>query len=385
MSRLRRIDLVWLDRFAAAALVVDQVLESMLAHAVPHRWVTAVVSSLFAAPVAVRRRWPVGAAVGVAAVGLIGAPLHAYVFRLPSGSLAFAPILTSYGLGAWLELRRSVFGVTLAGGLLLAATVLAGALEPHSGVGGAINAAGALPFEVVIPWVLGRVVRERQRRAEAFAALELQAERERNQREQAAIAEERAVIGRELQDIIAHSVSVMVVQAGGARRQLTRHPDDARASIVTVERTGRETLAEMRRLLGVLRRDDDPRALSPQPGLEQLPELAAETRRRGLACEVHAEAIGALTPGVDLVAYRVIEAALSSAEDGGAQCVEVMVARSSGSLRIEVSTDAASDGFLDRFGAIRERVALYDGQLDVVTTGGPVIRCRLPTEAAGAA
>jgi signal transduction histidine kinase len=385
VSRLRRIDFVWADRFAAAALVVDQVLESMLAHAVPHRWVTAVVSSLFAAPVAVRRRWPVGAAVGVAAVELIGAPLHAYVFRLPSGSLAFAPILTSYGLGAWLELRRSVFGVTLAGGLLLAATVLADALEPHSGVGGAINAAGALPFEVVIPWVLGRVVRERQRRAEAFAALELQAERERNQQEQAAIAEERAVIGRELQDIIAHSVSVMVVQAGGARRQLTRHPDDARASIVTVERTGRETLAEMRRLLGVLRRDDDPRALSPQPGLEQLSELAATIQGRGLACEVHAEAIGALTPGVDLVAYRVIEAALTSAEDAGAQRAEVIVARLPGSLKIDVSTDAASDGFLDRFAAIRERVALYDGQLDVVTTGGPVIRCRLPTEAAGPA
>jgi signal transduction histidine kinase len=383
VSRLRRIDLVWVDRFAAAALEVDQVLESMLAHAVPHRWVTAVVSSLFAAPVAVRRRWPVGAAVGVGAVGLIGAPLHAYVFRLPSGSLAFAPILTSYGIGAWVELRRSAIGVTLAGGLLLAATVLAGALEPHSGVGAAINAAGALPFEVVIPWVLGRVVRERQRRAEAFAALELQAERERDQRERAAIAEERAVIGRELQDIIAHSVSVMVVQAGGARRQLTRHPDDARASIVTVEQTGRETLAEMRRLLGVLRRDDDPRALSPQPGLEQLSELAAATCGRGLACEVRAEAIGALTPGVDLVAYRVIEAALSSAEDGGAQCAEVVVARSPGSLRIEVSTDAVLDRFLDRFAAIRERVALYDGQLEVVTTGGPVIRCRLPTEAAG--
>lgn len=383
MSRLHRIDLVWADRFAATALIVDQVLESGLTHGIPHRWATAIVSSLLVAPIAVRRCWPVGAAVAIAAVGLVGAFLHAYVFRLPSGSLVFAPILTGYGIGAWVGLRRSAIGVTLAGGLFLAATVLAGVLEPHSGVGGATSAAGALPFVIVIPWVLGRVVRERQRRADALAALELQAERERSQRERAAIAEERAVIGRELEDIIAHSVSVMVVQAGGARRQLTHHPDDARASIVTIERTGRETLAEMRRLLGVLRRDDDPRALSPQPGLEQLSELAAATRGRGLACEVHAEAIGALTPGVDLVAYRVIEAALSSAEHGAARCAEVRVARSPGSLTIEVTMDASSDGFVDRFAAIRERVALYDGQLDVVTAGSPVIRCRLPTEPAG--
>ena len=112
----------------------------MLAHGIPHRCVTAVVSSLFAAPLARAPPLAGGAAVGVAAVELIGAPLHAYVFRLPSGSLAFAPILTSYGLGAWLELRRSVLGVTLASGLLAGRHLLADALEPHSGVAGAINA-----------------------------------------------------------------------------------------------------------------------------------------------------------------------------------------------------------------------------------------------------
>ena len=89
------------------------------------------------------------------------------------------------------------------------------------------------------------------------------------------------MIGRELQDIIAHSVSVMVVQAGGARRLLVAEPERARESILTVEQTGREALAEMRRLLGVLRRDDDPRALTPQPGLAQLDELTEQMYSRG--------------------------------------------------------------------------------------------------------
>ena len=90
-------------------------------------------------------------------------------------------------------------------------------------------------------------------------------------REAAAIAGERARIGCELQDIIAHSVSAMVVQAGGARLLLRSEPDRARESILNVEETGREALADMRRLLGMLRKDDDPRALSPQPGLEPAP------------------------------------------------------------------------------------------------------------------
>jgi len=95
----------------------------------------------------------------------------------------------------------------------------------------------------------------------------------RSARERAAIANERLTIGRELQDIIAHSVSVMVVQAGGARRSLQSEPDRAREAILNVEQTGREALAEMRRLLGLLRKDDDPQALSPQRASSSYPSL----------------------------------------------------------------------------------------------------------------
>src|SRR6202043_1497050 len=89
----------------------------------------------------------------------------------------------------------------------------------------------------------------------------------------AAVAEERARIGTELRDIIAHSVSAMVVQAGGARMLLRRDPDRARDGIISIEETGREALGDLRRLLGILRKDDDPRALSPQPGLGQIGSL----------------------------------------------------------------------------------------------------------------
>jgi signal transduction histidine kinase len=110
-----------------------------------------------------------------------------------------------------------------------------------------------------------------------------------DERESAAIAEERARIGGELQDIIAHSVSVMIIQAGGARLLVRSDPERARDSILNVEQTGRETLADLHRLLGMLRKDDDPRALAPQPGLNQLAALIDSIRDTGVECELRAE------------------------------------------------------------------------------------------------
>jgi signal transduction histidine kinase len=230
-------------------------------------------------------------------------------------------------------------------------------------------------------------VRERHRRAEAFAALAAQVDAERAERERAAIAEERVVIGRELQDIIAHSVSMMVVQAGGARRLLIAQPERARESIQTVEQTGREALAEMRRLLGVLRRDEDPRALTPQPGLDQLSELGDLHRARGLDCEIRLEETGALTPGVDLVGYRVIEAALADAAEHGCARAQVLVRSRSGVLELEVRADSLVPGVTERLRSIAERVALYDGRLEVEDGAEPElhVRCRLPLGAAVAA
>ena len=174
-----------------------------------------------------------------------------------------------------------------------------------------------LRHRAVVPaWLVGRFVRRHSVRAGAFRELAAQAAAEQDAHDAAAIAEERARIGSELQDIIAHSVSAMVIQAGSARLLLRSDPGRARDSILNVEETGRQALSDLRRLLGMLRKDDDPRALSPQPGLGQLAALIDSLGDAGLACE--RQTVGEpidLTPGIDLVAYRVIEAALRAAAD----------------------------------------------------------------------
>ncbi len=208
---------------------------------------------------------------------------------------------------------------------------------------------------------------------------------ERADREQAAIARERMEIGAELQDIIAHSVSAMVVQASGARRLLPSDPDRARESILAVERIGRETLAEMRRLLGLLRKDDDPRALAPQPGVDQLSELVGSLGAGPMACVLRTEGEPtALTPGIDLLAYRTVETALAGAAESGCTSAVTTLRYGARQLELELHGDGSQTGLDRAMAGIRERVALYSGRLDVVdlTRGEFVIRCRLPLDGA---
>jgi signal transduction histidine kinase len=381
-ARIRAIDSVAVDWVIAVALAVDLVLESSLARGVPDRYrlVTALFAVPFAATIGVRRRSPAGALIACAALALIQQLLHGQLFvSLPSESAELGPILCAYGAGAWLALRRALVAAVPAGVLIL----LVG-LVSHSqhapGAPGLGDAFAIVVFFVGGPLVVGCVVQSRHRRTAAFTELERQFVAERAEFERAAIAEERVAIGRELQDIIAHSVSTMVVQAAGARRILTGQPERARQSLVSVEQTGRETLAEMRRLLGVLRRDDDPRALAPQPGLDQLPELTELVRARGLACRLGVGELGGLTPGVDLVAYRVVEAALGEAAEGGCRDATVAIRRRSGALELDVRADRAVPDATLGLAHMTERVALYDGRLEI---SDPVdqpltVRCRLP-------
>ncbi|HWJ50871.1 MAG TPA: histidine kinase dimerization/phosphoacceptor domain-containing protein, partial [Solirubrobacteraceae bacterium] len=268
-----RIDLALVDVLIAVALAIDLVLEAALGPGLPDRFATALFAVLFAAPVAVRRRWPAGAVIACTTTALLQDAFDGQLFNLPSSSAVIPLMLCSYGAGAWLAARRSLAAIAIAAGLLAADMWIE--IDVTGVSGGDFSGSVTLMLLFLVPWVLGRFVYERTRRADAFAALAAQAAAERAERERVAVTQERLTIGRELQDIIAHSVSVMVVQAGGARRLLHTEPDRARESILNVEHIGRDALAEMRRLLGLLRKDDDPRALTPQPGLDQLPELAS--------------------------------------------------------------------------------------------------------------
>ena len=229
-------------------------------------------------------------------------------------------------------------------------------------------------------WLAGdavRGLRERSRRLE----------RERELVAQVAIAEEQARIARELHDIVAHSVSIMVVQAGAARRLIAGSPGRAAEALQTVEESGRQALSELRQLLGVLSEDSQEAALAPQPGLAQLDVLVERLRQTGFAVELTREGAGeAVPPGLELAGYRVVQEALTNAlKHAGGAPTRVVVRFADGRLELEVRNargPAASDAQGAGRGLVgmRQRVAVYGGDLEAgpLPDGGFAVRARLP-------
>ena len=390
MSRWRRHD-SWpplatparVDLLASVVLILLLTLESALAPGIPDRVVTALFAVPFAASVAVRRRWPAAALLSSTATCLLQDPLHGQLFNLPSSSAVLVLMLCSYGAGAWLPPQPGLTVLAGSAGMLAADQLIEQHVTHVSG--GGWSGLATLMLLFAAPAVLGWFVRERTRRGDAFALLAAQSAAERSERERAAVEQERLTIGRELQDIIAHSVSVMVVQAGGARRLLREEPDRARESILNVEQTGREALAEMRRLLGLLRKDEDPRALTPQPGLDQLPDLAGALADAGLDCELRTEGHAIeLTPGINLVAYRVIETALERAAAQGCRHTSATVRYEPRRLELEIRGDRQLPDLSDTFRLVSQRVELYGGTLEAPEDNHTqfAIRCLLPLEGA---
>ena len=222
-------------------------------------------------------------------------------------------------------------------------------------------------------------------------ARELPARAERLEREHAdaaerAVAEERQRIARELHDVIAHSVSVMTVQAGAVRRLLTPEQEKERQALESVEATGRDALTEMRRLVGLLREQGAMPEFSPQPGLGSIAALLDGVRSAGLPVELEVDgAPRELPPGVDLAAYRVVQEALTNAlKYGGTAHAWVALHWRDDELELEVANDGRGDGDGSGGGhglaGMRERVALYGGDLESGPRdgGGYVVRARLP-------
>jgi signal transduction histidine kinase len=210
-----------------------------------------------------------------------------------------------------------------------------------------------------------------------------------------AAGEERRRIAREMHDVVAHSVSVMVVQAGGARRILERDPARAIDAAAQIERTGREALAEMRRLLGVLHQDDaEDAARAPQPTMRELGALVQRAREAGLPVELHETGSPrALSAGLDLAAFRVVQEALTNAlKYSGHAPTEVHVRWSARTLELEIcdrgpgprDRAAGGDGGHGLVG-MRERVRIYGGELETGRRrgGGFRIRAKLPLVAEG--
>jgi signal transduction histidine kinase len=199
-----------------------------------------------------------------------------------------------------------------------------------------------------------------------------------------AVLEERSRIAGELHDVVSHALSAMTVQASAARRLAERNPDAARGAFAAVETTGRDALTELRRLLGVLRREDEELALAPQPSLAHLETLARRSQAAGLPVEltVRGDSPQQLSVGVDLTAYRLIQAALRAARDEGrAGRARVAVYFAPDAVSVVVADDGRAGAVRSLLG-MRERVTVYGGDLaaEPSPAGGHVVRARFPVE-----
>jgi len=254
---------------------------------------------------------------------------------------------------------------------------------------------GENPGDIIPAWVLylmfwfiGRTIRQRRLQAVELGDRATQLEIEREEKARVAVAEERSRIARELHDVIAHSVSVMVVQAQAAQRLLEGEQREARQALDSIETTGRQALMEMRRLLGILRRTDAELALAPQPSLRYLDTLVEQMRESGLPVELRVKGEARpLPPGVDLSAYRIVQEALTNTlKHAGPARARVEIHYADDGVELEVSDDGPGTGKNGGSGqgmiGMRERVALYGGALESGkrSSGGYLVRAKLPVE-----
>lgn len=340
-------------------------------------WFAVPAITLVVLPLLWRRRLRFAAP---AAVWLLAAAVSFVDGRL----VPFTPMALVAGIAAAMLLGNLCDGAQARLGL---AIVLGGAAivvfnNPNQGGAELIFT----PLLFVIGWLAGFAMRERAEQAEAAELRAADAEREREAAARIAVAEERARIARELHDIVAHAVSVMVLQVGALRHKLGDVLPEDRHALEDVERTGRTALAEMRRLLGATRRDGDDVALSPQPGLGDLEALLEQVQRAGLPARLHVDGEPHPLPrALDLSAYRIVQEGLTNAlRHARATQADVTVSYRAGELHIEVSDDGRGPGPSDGHGhglvGLRERVKIYGGELttDTVSGGGFVLRTRLP-------
>jgi signal transduction histidine kinase len=251
---------------------------------------------------------------------------------------------------------------------------------------------GDLLFFVLMlgtPWATGVAIRRRRASEGRLERRAVVLERDREQRAREAVGEERSRIARELHDVVAHGVSVMTLQAQGGARILDSEPEEARRAFAAIEETGRRSLVEMRRLLGMLRSDDDELPLAPQASLAQLDALVEQVRAAGLPVEVVREGDPRmLPPGIDLSAFRILQEALTNAlKHSGATQARVLVRYGHGELELVVADSGIGAPASDADGGhglvgMRERVSVFGGELEAGSRpeGGYHVRVRLPLE-----
>jgi signal transduction histidine kinase len=342
-------------------------------------WLNLAVMVAIALTFTWRRTQPLVPAVGVIA----GLTVMSFWLTEPPDTFAAVLLLVSvaYAVGRHLHGPRSIHALGVG---TVAIVGLAISFDPH-------DIFFPVTFFWILPWLAGRTIRNHTMLARELAEKAERAQHGREEDERRAIAVERSRIARELHDVLAHNLSVMVVQAAAARRVLDKDPVRAVEVAALIERTGREALAEIRHMFGPMRRGDG-EDLSGPPSIARVDELARRARAAGLGVELRLSGDRvALPPGIDQAAYRIVQEALTNAlKHAGSARARVTVAYEPNEvvLSIEDDGDGPRDGFeLSEVGGghglvgMRERAALYGGivQAGRRRGGGFAVRARLPT------
>ncbi|MBM7784054.1 sensor histidine kinase [Tenggerimyces flavus] len=365
-ERWTRRQLVVLDCVAVALFVLVTI------GATSGGW-TGLLPAIAALPVAVRRLWP---------VPVLGLTLLATAVSVGFGVVAepfFAVAFALYTVAVMLPKRRWVptrlIGVLGGVGLVAAATVGPVGWLPVQP--GQLLGEFVLGFSVVcVGWALGRAVRDRR----DYIARVAEEEAER------AVTEERLRIARELHDVVAHSMSVITVKAGVAAHVAADRPSEVVDALRVIERTGRETLGEMRHLLDVLRSDGQPTELAPSPGLSRLNELVERAGMAGVRVDLDVRGTADLPHGVELSVYRIVQEAVTNVmkHAAPARCL-VRIELAATEVRIDVTDDGPGvrvlpDGGGHGLVGMRERVATYGGTFSAGPrdSGGFAVHALLP-------
>jgi len=361
---------------AAASLVEIFATKDPAAHWGGRGVLQVVLALAVTLPLLFRVRFPIA----VMLVELAGVVvLNSLASAHPSFEPFAAVVISVYSLGAHTSGRRARLGVALLLGLAGAA-VVAAAAGGHS-VSGLLSPG----FWLLAAWVVGRIIQGRRQRTLELEALTGELEAQRDLQAQAAVAVERGRIARELHDVVAHNVSMMVVQAGAAARVLEGAQPHVRDALAAIAETGRTTVDEMRTLLGMLRAHEGGLALSPQPGLADLEQLVESVREAGLPVDLHVE--GEPTPlpqALDLSAFRIVQEALTNTlKHAGPARASVWVRYGEDAVELEVRDDGAgrsNGGGGHGLVGMGERVAMFGGELEAGPCSGRgfAVRARLP-------
>ena len=339
-------------------------------------WFTIPAVALIVLPLLWRRRFPFAAPVALwllaASVSFVDGRLVGFTFSVTVAGMAAALLL-----GHLREDGEARLG--------LAIVIGAAAIIVYNSPDHAAGEFIFVPALFAIGWLAGYALRERAAQADAAEVRATRAELERDAASRIAVAEERSRIARELHDIVAHAVSVMVLQVGAVRHRLPDALGPDREALQNVEQAGRTALTEMRRLLGAMREDGEQVELAPQPGLDRVQSLLDEVRRAGLPVELHIEGEPVrLPPAIDLSAYRIVQEGLTNAlKHAHAGHADVTVRYAPDEVQIVVRDDGAGATSNDAgygLAGMRERVKIYGGEMSAgrANGGGFVLHTSLP-------